>query len=126
MPYTVEYNIDGDYVALKYDGTVDVSWAREGATVASDFAFRQDTNRILVDLRSVDLGMSSEELRLLPGEISDALSHLNLQVGVFRRALVISRNWEEYLGFESAAVSEGWTTRTFDSVEEARKWLGED
>jgi hypothetical protein len=126
MPYRVEYDGERDLVVLEYEGTVDTATAQEGATVASDAAFRQDTNRVLVDLRDADLALSADDMRGLPAAISDALAEWSIPVRAFRRAIVVSDRWEDYRLFEQVATGEGWTTRVFDSVDEARKWLAQD
>jgi hypothetical protein len=92
----------------------------------SDAAFRQDTHRVLVDLRDVDLAMSTDELQRLPKDISDALARWRIPVGAFKRAIVVSDDWEDYRLFEEAALKQGWNTRVFDSIDDARTWLALD
>jgi hypothetical protein len=56
---------------------------QDGATAASDAAFLQDTNRVLVDPRDADLALSADDLERLPAAISDALAECNLAVRAF-------------------------------------------
>jgi hypothetical protein len=122
----VTYDEENDLVVLAYGGFIDVDTVREAAVIAADMAFRQDTTRILVDCREVDLAMSAEDLEYLPIAIAKALSRQGIPVSALRRAVVFARDWEDYVTIESAAVAQQQTMRIFESLDEAKKWLAQD
>jgi hypothetical protein len=126
MSFSVRYHEDGDYVVIRLEGTIDAETAQHSATAGSDLAFRQDTNRVLVDLRRVEFGMGAEELCELPAQIADAMAQRSMPVQAFRRAILFSDQAEECRTFETAALNEGWNTRAFDSIDEAERWLDQD
>jgi hypothetical protein len=122
----VTYDEKHDLVVLAYGGVIDVDTVREAAVIAADTAFRQDTTRILVDCRDVDLAMSAEDLEYLPIAIAKALSRQGIPVSALRRAVVFARDWEDYVAIEAATAGQGQHMRVFESLDEAKAWLAQD
>jgi hypothetical protein len=126
MSYSVEYDEQHDVAVIAYSGVIDTDVVREAAVLAADTAFRQDTTRILVDCRDVELAMSADELQSLPSEIAGALSRQGIPVTALRRAVVFARDWQDYVTIESAAAAQQQTMRIFESLDEAKAWLTRD
>ncbi len=118
MEYTVSYDPESECVLGSIEGeiTPDVilAYVQELARVTRS----SRCDRVLHDYRKAVLRLSTLLIHKIPQLYQTAgLSFL------CRRALLVSRDLEDYQFYETTATNQGQIIQVFTEIEEARAWL---
>jgi hypothetical protein len=128
MTYRVIYNPDKDCVQARIEGEVDLPMAQRYAKAILRQLSAHDCLRVLNDMREASIKLSTVDIYDLPAWIEE--------IGLNRsckRALLVSRDFNDYKFFETVSRNHGHLLEVFtDSnrsgifrdIAKAREWLG--
>jgi hypothetical protein len=132
MAYQVTYNPQEDCVHATIEGEVDLALAQRYAREITRQLRVHNCLRLLNDMRRAMIKLSTMEIYDLPAWIEERLE----EAGVSRsckRALLVSRDFNDYLFFETVTRNHGQllevftdskTTGIFRDMSKADEWLG--
>ncbi len=132
MAYKVVYNADEHCVHAHIDGVVDLAMVHQFAREIIKQLSAHNCLRLLNDMRQASIQLSTIDLYELPAWIEEAME----EAGVSRsckRALLVSRDFNEYQFFETVSRNHGHlvevfadsnTTGIFRDIAKAYEWLG--
>ncbi|MHC4624374.1 MAG: hypothetical protein ACYS4W_10795 [Planctomycetota bacterium] len=84
-------------------------------------ASKHNCKRFLNDMREAQLDLSTIEIYEIPGFLDAAgLDRTS------KRALVVSRQPEDYRFFENVSINRGYNVKVFEDMDEAMNWLRAD
>ncbi len=123
MPYKIDYNEAG-YVEMIHDGIIAMEHVspiiKEVMTAVKDY----DCFLFLGDYRGVDLQLSLALLYEIPRHVFGESQRLGLQVGKFKRALVVSETlYEKFKFLELVSLNRMQNVKVFTDLTEAKIWL---
>jgi hypothetical protein len=108
MPYSVKYHPKFDCVFAKIEGKIDIKIAQEFAKEAIKQTAEHNCRKLLNDLRKAQVKLSTFDIYHLPSSIEKAgLDHL------CKRALLVSRDFDDYRFFENISRSHGHLVEIF-------------
>lgn len=120
VPYTVEFDAKTDCIRVILRGTFDLEASRDCAGAAAEASRDNNCYRILYDGRQAVLAMPVGDLYRLPTLLED------LGIGrSHRRALLVSKQIEDFRFYETASRNRGYSVRVFDDEARAVTWLME-
>ena len=67
--------------------------------------------------------MTTSEIYNLPKLLSDITALEGLSATIFKRALVVKKNLEDFHFFETVTLNHMQNVRLFQDVDEAKRWL---
>jgi len=119
MGFTVQYQFEGKFVSIRAVRDVDNSLLQKAAHEALKLASAHNCRKFLVDqTRSV---VAEDTLGIL--RLAEGLERLGLRRTDWV-AVVISRDLNDHMFFETAARNRGWRRICyFDKLEAATEWL---
>jgi hypothetical protein len=132
MAYEVTYNPDEDCVYARIEGEVDLAMARWYAQEIIKHLSAHHCLRLLNDMRTASLEMSTVDIYDLPAWIEERLE----EAGVSRhckRALLVAIDFNDYAFYETVSRNHGHLlevfadskiTGIFRDIAMAREWLG--
>jgi hypothetical protein len=128
MPFSVRYDPESDCVFASIEGEIDLQTAKEFGEAVVEQTAAHNCRRLLNDLRKAKVKLSTLEIYDLPALIE--------KVGLDRRckrALVVSRDFEDYIFFRNVSSHSGHIVEIFGDSDKfsifrtpdrAKKWLG--
>lgn len=132
MAYQVTYNAEEDCVHASIEGHVDLAMAQRYAREIIKQLRDHHCLRVLNDMRKASMKLSTIDIYDLPAWIEERLE----EAGVSRfckRALLVSRDFNDYLFFETVSRNHGQllevfadskVTGIFHDIAKADEWLG--
>jgi hypothetical protein len=128
MAYEVVYNPDENCVHGYIEGKVDLEMVQQYGRVIIEQLSAHNCLRFLNDMRNASITLSTMDIYDLPAWIEEA--GLNRMC---KRALLVSRDFDDYKFFQSVSRNHGHLlevfadsskTRIFRDLAKAREWLG--
>ena len=86
-------------------------------------AKEKDCFLYLGDYREAKLRLSTLEIHGLPEMLSAILDSAGLRITKFRRAIVVAKDLKDYHFFETVNANRGQSSKIFQDIDEAKKWL---
>jgi uncharacterized protein (UPF0264 family) len=121
MSYTIQYDMKNKYVNVSIEGEFNLEQAREFAEKIVQEIKRHDCNKILNDVRNIDLRLSTLDIYSLP--------KIAIEAGLdrfCRRALIASSEFNDIAFFETVSQNQAHNVKIFRSREDALEWLLSD
>ncbi len=122
MKFNVHYAEETNQVTGCVSGNIDRETLVEYSQKVKKAVSQHDCRRFLNDLRGAELKLSTMDLYEIPDKSQSIFSSTGTQ-GVWRRAILASRNLADYRFFESIARGRGHNVKVFTDSNEAMKWL---
>ena len=122
MAYEIKYDESRNLALVRHFGTVDRNDLWNGREEAMKLVQGREHPSILVDMRSIELGISTME------EFNFARAQSNYSPGLAKVAVLIGKNdprEKEHHLMETIGQNRGAMLRVFDDQAEAEKWLME-
>ncbi len=118
MPYTVEFDASIPCVKIVLTGTFDLEAVRECARAAAEAAKGKSCQNILYDWRRAAIDIPLGDLYRLP-----VLLEAEGIGRSYRRALLVSKQMEDFRFYETACRNRGYAVRVFDDETHTIIWL---
>ena len=125
MTYSVEYDAAENLVMAGITGKADLAEIREFAVNIIRTAKRENCFRILTDLSKAELNVTVMQTFNLPQDIVEFAAAEGLEIHAFKRAFVASENQDVLDFYETVSRNQGYYTRLFHDIEEAKTRLKE-
>jgi hypothetical protein len=132
VSYEVVYNADENCVSARIEGVVDLDAAHEYAREIIKHLSAHRSTCLLNDMRQASIRLSTIDIYDLPAWIEEAAEEAGVSRAC-RRALVVSRDFDQYKFYETVSRNHGHlvevfadahTTGIFRDMAHAREWLG--
>ena len=123
MPHTIIYNSEWHIVESKLQGDMTMVEVDEIITKTAKIAKDKDCRLIFTDLTEVSRKLSILEIYELPDRIRTIFTSFGINVGLYKRANVVAKDWDEYIFHENVMVNRGQKEKAFTDMDEAKKWL---
>ena len=92
-------------------------------TKTAKIAKENDCRLIFNDFREVSRKLSILQIYELPDRIRTIFTSFGINVGLYKRANVVAKDWDEYIFHENVMVNRGQKEKVFTDMDEAKKWL---
>src|SRR5215208_6031786 len=123
MTHTVTYNSTLHIVESKLQGNMTLGEVDEIITKTAKIAKENDCRLIFNDFREVSRKLSILQIYELPDRIRTIFTSFGINVGLYKRANVVAKDWDEYIFHENVMVNCGQKEKVFTDMDEAKKWL---
>ncbi len=132
MAYTVTYDPDEDCVHASIEGEVGLALAQRYAQEIIKQLRAHHCPRVLNDMRKASIKLSTVDIYDLPAWIEEACEEAGVNY-FCKRALLVSRNFNDYKFFETVSRNHGHLLEVFADSEKtgifrdmakAYEWLG--
>ena len=123
MTHTVTYNSTLHIVESKLQGNMTLGEVDEIITKTAKIAKENDCRLIFNDFREVSRKLSILQIYELPDRIRTIFTSFGINVGLYKRANVVAKDWDEYIFHENVMVNRGQKEKVFTDMDEAKKWL---
>jgi hypothetical protein len=123
MTHTVIYNSELHIVESKLQGDMTLGEVDEIITKTTKIAKEKDCHFILNDFREVSRKLPLWQIYELPDRIRTIFTSFGTNVWLYKRANVVSNDWDEYIFHENVMVNRGQKEKAFSDIDEAKKWL---
>jgi hypothetical protein len=123
MTHTVTYNSALHIVESKLQGNMTLGEVDEIITKTAKIAKENDCRLIFNDFREVSRKLSILQIYELPDRIRTIFTSFGINVGLYKRANVVAKDWDEYIFHENVMVNRGQKEKVFTDMDEAKKWL---
>ncbi len=123
MSYSVTYDAETGLIVIEIKEMINIPIVRKLSHEVILLAKEHNCFLILNDAREATISLSIMELYELPKLIQEIASGLETQVRRFKRALVVSKDIDDFTFFESVSRNRGQNVTLFRDMDEARKWL---
>ncbi len=123
MAQTTVYNAEAHIIETKFEGILDLKEAKEIIAKITDVAKEHNCFLCLSDYRDAELNLTTSEIYNLPKLLSDVTTLHGLSATLFRRALVVRKDLENFHFFETVTLNSMQNARIFHDVGEAKRWL---
>jgi hypothetical protein len=110
-------------IESKVQGDFTLNEAKEMINEIALFAKEQDCTLLLTDYREATVKLSMLEIYYMPKTILDTSTTFGLDPRRFKRALVISKDFKDFLFFENVMVNKSQNAKVFYDIDEAKQWL---
>ena len=123
MTQTTVYNSEAHIIETKFEGKLGLKEARE---IISNIAQVAKENRCflcLSDYRDAELDLTTSDIYNLPKILSDITTLEGLPATIFRRAIVVKRDLEDFRFFETVTRNSMQNVKLFHDIDKAKKWL---
>ena len=121
MPYEIKYDADTECLICHMFEEFHASELPEFASEVVALLDKHSCVRILSDLREVDLRLSTIDLYNIPKLVAEAGVKHNV-----KRAIVFSKDAEDYKFLETVSDNRGQFVRVFTDFDEAQTWIKGD
>jgi hypothetical protein len=118
MAFNVNYDDKSNCVIGTYGGTLDMKLLEGYACEIMKVASKHDCTSFLNDLRKAEVNLSTFDLYFIP----ETLHKMGFKRW-WKRAIVASKQLEEYYFFELVAQNRGCYVKIFEEVNDAMNWL---
>lgn len=123
MPHTVIYNSELHIVESKLHGDMTLGEVDEIITKTAKIAKENDCSLIFTDLTEVSRKLSILEIYELPDRIKNIFTSFGMNVFLYKRANVVSKDLDDYVFHENVMVNRGQNEKVFTDIDKAKKWL---
>jgi hypothetical protein len=123
MTHTVTYNSTLHIVESKLQGNMTLGEVNEIITKTAKIAKENDCRLMFNDFREVSRKLSILQIYELPDRIRNIFTSFGINVGLYKRANVVAKDWDEYIFHENVMVNCGQKEKVFTDMDEAKKWL---
>ena len=123
MPHTVIYNSELHIVESKLHGDMTLGEVDEIITKTAKIAKENDCSLIFTDLTEVSRKLSILEIYELPDRIKNIFTSFGMNVFLYKRANVVSKDLDDYVFHENVMVNRGQNEKVFTDIGKAKKWL---
>jgi hypothetical protein len=119
----MSYNPETGIVETIVQGIVNLAEMTEIMTEAVQAMVENEAFLYFADYRQGSLGMTTLQIHNMPKLLSEIAVPLNANALKFKRAIVVEKFSKDYQFYETVTINSGQTTKLFQDVDEARKWL---
>jgi hypothetical protein len=123
MAQAIIYNSEAHIIETKFEGKLGLKEAKEIISNIVQVAKENHCFLCLSDYRQAELNLTTSDIYNLPKLLSEITGLEGLSAIVFRRALVVKRNWENFQFFETVTRNTMQNIKLFQDIDEAKKWL---
>lgn len=123
MTHIVIYNSELHIVESRLQGDMTLGEVDEIITKTAKIAKENDCRLIFNDFREVSRKLSILQIYELPDRIRTIFTSFGINVGLYKRANVVAKDWDEYIFHENVMVNRGQKEKVFTDMDEAKKWL---
>lgn len=123
MLNSVDYDAGKRLIVIGIRERIDLPLIKKIASEVAHFSKEHNCFLVLNDAREATIGLSTVEIYNLPKMIVDILSETGIEVLKFRRALVFSKDVDDFTFFETVSKNRNQNVTLFRSVDEAVSWL---
>jgi len=123
MSHISIYNSETQVVESKFQGDLTLKEIKEMADEFLLFAKEKDCFLFLNDYREVTVKLSTFEIYEIPKILADVFARSGFNARQLKRALIVSKDIQDYLFFENVTANSGQNAKVFYDVDEAKKWL---
>jgi hypothetical protein len=123
MTHIVIYNSQLHIVESRLQGDMRLGEVDEIITKTAKIAKENDCRLIFNDFREVSRKLSILQIYELPDRIRTIFTSFGINVGLYKRANVVAKDWDEYIFHENVMVNRGQKEKVFTDMDEAKKWL---
>ncbi len=123
MAHTIVYNPDTQTIEIKLQGDITLNEIKELYSESARVAKQQNCFMFLSDYTEAKLKLSTLEIYDLPNILLETLAPSEISASTLKRALVVAKDLDDYHFFETITINRGQSTRIFQDVAEAKKWL---
>ncbi len=120
MSFKVNYDPEGNFVTGTISGKVDTEVVREYADEVTSKALQHDCKKFLNDMTNAEITLSTTEIFTL----SKVFEKKGIDMS-WRRAIVVSKQLDDYQFFETVAFNQAYSVRVFTDRAAAKDWLKE-
>lgn len=119
MTFRVMYDVDTDCVVTSVAGELNKEVVLEFFTEVGRVAAEHRCKRVLSDLRKAKIVASTADIYLMAKMLGEKKIDKS-----FKRAIVISRDEEDYTFWETVCFNQGFqSVRVFRDHDEAKRWV---
>ncbi len=123
MTHIVIYNSELHIVESRLQGDMTLGEVDEIITKTAKIAKENDCRLIFNDFREVSRKLSILQIYELPDRIRTIFTSFGINVGPYKRATVVAKDWDEYIFHENVMINRGQKEKVFTDMDEAKKWL---
>lgn len=123
MTHIVIYNSELHIVESRLQGDMTLGEVDEIITKTAKIAKENDCRLIFNDFREVSRKLSILQIYELPDRIRTIFTSFGTHIWLYKRANVVTNDWDEYIFHENVMVNRGQNEKVFTDIEKARKWL---
>jgi hypothetical protein len=123
MTHIVIYNSELHIVESRLQGDMTLGEVDEIITKTAKIAKENDCRLIFNDFREVSRKLSILQIYELPDRLRTIFTSFGINVGLYKRANVVAKDWDEYIFHENVMVNRGQKEKVFTDMDEAKKWL---
>ena len=123
MTHTVTYNSALHIVESKLQGNMTLGEVDEIIAKTAKIAKENDCRLIFNDFREVSRKLSILQIYELPDRIRTIFTSFGINVGLYKRANVVAKDWDDYIFHENVMINRGQKEKVFTDMDEAKKWL---
>ena len=123
MSCSVKYDAEADLIVIEIKEVINIPLVRQLSHDVILLAKEHNCFLILNDAREATLSLSTMELYDLPKLIQEIAAESETQVHRFKRALIVSRDIDDFTFFETVSQNINKNVTLFRDMDEARKWL---
>lgn len=123
MSFSHIYNQKADIIECRVNGDITLPVLKEIFTTHARMTADTGCTRILNDYREASVQLTTIEIYELPQMIAKIAASFGKDARQVRRALVVSKNSEDYHFYETVAVNNLQKEKLFLDLEEAKLWL---
>ena len=123
MTHIVIYNSELHIVESRLQGDMILGEVDEIITKTAKIAKENDCRLIFNDFREVSRKLSILQIYELPDRIRTIFTSFGINVGLYKRANVVAKDWDEYIFHENVMINRGQKEKVFTDMDEAKKWL---
>ena len=125
MPYSLVFDTEEKLIKITMQGTVNLPMVTKLASEVAEIAKEHNCFLILNDAREAIPDISVIGIHDLPKIFSEILSSAGIQISKFKRAIVVSKNINDFNFFETVSRNRAQNVMLFRDIHEAKKWLFE-
>jgi hypothetical protein len=118
MAFKVHYDKKSNCVIGTFRGTLGMMSMKEYAREIMKVASKNNCTSFLNDLRNTEVNISTFDLYFIP----ETLHNMGF-MRWWKRAIVASKQLEDYYFFELTAQNRGCYVKIFEDIDEAMKWV---
>jgi hypothetical protein len=123
MSYAVQYDAEAGLITIEITGRINIPLVRKLGPEVVRIAQEHHCFLVLNDAREATPSFITMELYDLPKIIQEIAAESATQVYRFKRALVVSKDIDDFTFFETVSRNRGQNVMLFRDVDAARKWL---
>jgi hypothetical protein len=120
---SVVYDAEKRLIVIEIRGRIDKALVQNLASQVAGFSKEHNCFHVLNDAREATIFLSTLEIYSLPRTIMEILSATGVDVRKFKRALVFSKNVDDFTFFETVSRNRGQNVKLFRNIDEAVSWL---